>query len=84
MTTDPISPPIELGDKFRDKFVGFIDILGFKQLVLAAEKGNAPSLAELIQFTACLGSGDERQRFEKHAVAALDPGSLTPSGARAD
>src|SRR5258708_3582110 len=66
MTTEPISPPIESGDTFRDKFVGFIDILGFKQLVRAAEKGNSPSLAELIKFTACLGSGDERQRYEKH------------------
>ncbi len=33
--------------KFKDKFIGFVDILGWKDKVKAAEAGYGMSLAEL-------------------------------------
>ncbi len=34
--------------EFKDKFIGFVDILGFKQLVDAMERGKAVPLAEIL------------------------------------
>jgi hypothetical protein len=38
--------------EFKDKFIGFVDILGFKQLVEAMEAGQAVPLAELLGMLA--------------------------------
>jgi hypothetical protein len=41
-------------------------VLGFKSFVAKAEKGASPTLAQLLEMTSLLGSGDERARFEKY------------------
>lgn len=56
--------------EFKDKFIGFLDILGFKNLVEAAETGAGMSLPDLLQLTKKLGSADDRKRFETHGPIA--------------
>ena len=46
--------------EFTDKFVAFVDILGFKQLVAAAESGTGMSLGELLEVAKKLGSVADR------------------------
>lgn len=41
--------------QFEDRFVAFIDILGFKEMVRAAERGATPTLDELLEMTRDLG-----------------------------
>lgn len=41
--------------QFEDRFVAFIDILGFKEMVLAAERGATPTLNELLEMARDLG-----------------------------
>ena len=41
--------------QFKDKFIGFVDILGFKSMVSAAEQGGRPTLVELLEFRADFG-----------------------------
>ncbi len=36
--------------EFKDKFIGFVDILGFKKMVEAAEAGIGMSLSELLEI----------------------------------
>jgi hypothetical protein len=50
---------------YTDKFVAFIDILGFKDMVVASE-GDAPKLTQLLELVAKLGNGTERSNFEKY------------------
>jgi len=52
--------------QFSDKFIGYIDILGFKSFVDAAENGAGLSLAELVELLSLLGKGTERAHFEAH------------------
>ena len=52
--------------KFKDKFIGFIDILGFKDLVKSAEHGNGMTLPELLKMTEKLGSSEEKEHFVKY------------------
>ena len=51
---------------FSDKFVAFVDVLGFKGLVAAAEDGSGMALPELLELLTLLGKGTERARFEQH------------------
>jgi hypothetical protein len=51
-------------DEFKDKFIAFIDILGFKQLVENAETGSGLTIAEIKELFGTLGSPDARQNFE--------------------
>lgn len=51
---------------FADKFVAFVDILGFKQLVADAEEGKGLPLPNLLQLLEHLGTGKERARFDKY------------------
>jgi hypothetical protein len=55
---------------FSDKFIAYVDVLGFKGLVAAAEDGSGIALPELLDLLTLLGKGTERARFERH-------GSLT-------
>lgn len=41
--------------QFEDRFVAFVDILGFKDMVRAAERGATPTLEELLEMTHDLG-----------------------------
>ena len=52
--------------QFSDKFIAYIDVLGFKSLVTAAEDGSGLSLTELVGLLALLGTGAERARFQEH------------------
>lgn len=52
--------------QFSDKFIAYIDVLGFKSLVAAAEDGSGLSLTELVELLSLLGKGTERARFEAH------------------
>lgn len=51
---------------FEDKFVAFIDILGFKGLVANSEAGTGMPLHELLDLLKKLGDGSERARFDAH------------------
>ncbi len=52
--------------KFQDKFVGFLDVLGFKTLVAAAEDGTGMSLSQLLDLLKILGSPEDRNFYEEH------------------
>lgn len=52
--------------KFEEKFVAFIDILGFKNLVESAEKGNGMSLPEIMELLNKLGSKKDSHKFDQH------------------
>lgn len=52
--------------QFSDKFVAYVDVLGFKSLVAAAEDGSGIALPELLELLTLLGKGTERARFEQH------------------
>lgn len=51
---------------FADKFIAYIDILGFKKLVADAENGSGISLSKILKLLECFGTGKERERFEEH------------------
>jgi hypothetical protein len=51
--------------EFKDKFIGFVDILGFKEMVKAAEAGTGVRLSELLENTKALGTPDDRKLLEK-------------------
>ena len=51
---------------FTEKFVAFVDVLGFKTLVTESERGTGMPLAELLELLQKLGDGTERARFEEH------------------
>src|ERR1700722_13076502 len=51
--------------EFKDKVIGFIDILGWSRLVENAETGKGLPLGQLLKLLECLGTGDERGGFEK-------------------
>jgi hypothetical protein len=52
--------------QFEEKFIGFMDILGFKGLVAAAETGTGPTLDEVIRWTKELGSVENKYSIEKY------------------
>lgn len=49
---------------FSEKFIAFVDVLGFKNLVADAEAGEGMSLPELLKLLEGLGTGKERAHFE--------------------
>ena len=50
--------------QLKDKFVAFIDVLGFKSLVEAAEKVEGMPVDGLLEIVAMLGSQRDRKSFE--------------------
>lgn len=52
--------------EFKDKFIGFVDILGWKVKVKAAEAGTGMSLAELKEALKELGTSEDQRKFEKY------------------
>jgi hypothetical protein len=52
--------------KFSDKFIGYLDILGFKNFVDEAEAGTGMSLNELQHILNSFGTSEERKNFEKY------------------
>lgn len=51
---------------FKKKFIGFVDILGFKTMVEAAEKGTGISLKEILELLKELGTPEDRMKFKKY------------------
>lgn len=51
---------------FSEKFIAYVDVLGFKKLVADAEQGTGLPLQDLLQFLKRLGTGKERARFEQY------------------
>lgn len=54
--------------QFDEKFIGFVDILGFKDLVNAAETSASPNLGEIIEWTRELGSAEDKAAIEKYGI----------------
>lgn len=49
--------------KFTEKFICFIDILGFKELVKKAENGSGMSLEKLLNLAKKLGESRDQEKF---------------------
>lgn len=64
-------------DHFGDKFVAFVDILGFASMVKNAEKGGAPTIAQLLNAAAMLGSAETEIEYEKHGFTVCPCSSCT-------
>lgn len=54
------------GEVFKDKFIAFVDILGFKKLVEAAEDGTGMPLIDLIETLKELGKPDDKKRIKEY------------------
>ncbi len=52
-------------DHFGDKFVAFVDIIGFESMVRNAEGGGVPTLPDLLSATTLLGDAEIQGRYEK-------------------
>jgi len=55
--------------EFRKKFIAFVDILGWKSFVGAAEAGTGITLDELLELLDAFGTGDERLKFDTYGPA---------------
>lgn len=64
--------------QFSDKFIAFIDILGFKSFRASAERGQHPSLEKLLGLTVSLGSDEDRRRIERGSKLCPGAPSLEP------
>jgi len=60
--------------EFEEKFIGFIDILGFKSLVASAECGSGIRLPELMDLLNELGSKNDEEQISKFGPK-ICPGS---------
>lgn len=52
--------------EFSDKFIGYVDVLGFKNLVKSAEAGDGMKLPALLELLKHLGTQESRGRYVKH------------------
>lgn len=52
--------------EFRDKFIAFVDILGFESFVEGTESGAGMPLQELYEAVNFLGTDDDRHAIEKY------------------
>lgn len=52
--------------EFKEKFIVFVDILGWKSHVQAAEEGRGMALSELSEVVKALGTDEDRKHFEKY------------------
>lgn len=61
--------------EFQDKFIAFVDILGFKSLVEASESGAGIPLSELTSALADMGKREDRATFKQYGpvVCPLAP-----------
>lgn len=55
--------------QFKDKFIAFIDVLGFSKFVADSQAGIGMPLPKLLELLNALGNGAERDRFEKRGPA---------------
>lgn len=52
--------------KFKEKFIGFVDILGFKNLVEVSEQGAGMPLQEILELLKDLGTSEDRTKFAEN------------------
>jgi hypothetical protein len=52
--------------EFKQKFIAYIDVLGFKKLVQSAEAGDNATLKQVIEVLRTFGSPEARSTFEHH------------------
>lgn len=52
--------------KFQEKFVAFIDVIGFKSMIEAAERGEGRTIAEVLQIMDELGDEKNREFIRSH------------------
>jgi len=52
--------------EFKDKFVAFVDVIGFSNLVTAAESGTGMALPQLLEALKCLGTLEDQRQYESH------------------
>ena len=52
--------------KSEEKFIAFIDVLGFKSLVKAAESGEGMPLSEIMELLEKLGSTKDNEKFKQY------------------
>lgn len=52
--------------EFQEKFIAFVDILGFKNLVESAENGTGKQLSELMDLLKHLGSSEDSEKMKKY------------------
>jgi hypothetical protein len=62
--------------EFKDKFIGFVDILGFKKMVQATAAGTGMPLPELLETLTKFGAPDVRKHFEEYRPT-ICPGSIS-------
>ncbi len=62
--------------KFKDKFIGFVDILGFKSMVKAAEDETGMTLPELLDALKLLGNREDQERFKKRGPTTCPKSSF--------
>lgn len=58
--------PATVAVEYKDKFVAFVDILGFKQFVMQSAAGNGMALSEILALLEAFGAPQERSRFEQY------------------
>lgn len=58
--------PTPPAPEYRDKFVAFIDVLGFKSLVEQSTRGEGETLAEVLALLESFGSHNERSLFQQY------------------
>lgn len=62
--------------KFEDKFIAFIDILGFKNLVESAEKGDGLSLSDIVELLKKLGTEKDNHKFDQYGPTTCPESSF--------
>jgi len=62
----------------KDKFIAFLDILGFKELTEASESGTGMSISDLVNLTKLLGTVKDRKEYELYGITVC-PESMTLS-----
>ena len=62
--------------EFKEKFIAYIDILGFKKLTEAAEKGTGPELSQLLEYTKLLGTTGDSEAYKRYGIT-ICPESVT-------
>ncbi|AFP20486.1 hypothetical protein KVP06_12995 [Geobacter sulfurreducens] len=54
--------------KYEDKFIAFVDVLGFKSMVEASESGLGMALPELMECLSKLGKQEDKEIFDRYGA----------------
>ena len=52
--------------EFEEKFIAFVDVLGFKNMVDASESGNGIPLREIMENLKMLGGPEDENKYKEH------------------